>query len=1293
MTVAAGAPCAGVLARELARRTGVGLSGSDGLAEVTTEAENVLGRLAVQQHLAEVITGWRLRPTPALTALCGVSTGRVLTTNYDDGIERSAESRGLTSVPLLPTDVRMRDDPGDGEVQVIHLHGMPSEPASLVLPGHTTNALTSNSVFTTFLRATMAPCNVLYLGFSFGLAELHLRSILAWLSTEVTGAREHYLLLPAAEISARKDDMVLFAGFGFVNVVGYEPDASHSVVERVAVALAPRAAGESEDNGASRARPTWVQPIMVRSEAGDDHERLQQRVTSFDYGWSGGEAVATPEQALAANRAIVIGAPGMGKSTLLQYLPSMVGERSCARGTLRDFAPARHWAPPEDSIARILRRVEDDERIAVEDLRDSDAMLLLDGLDEVDDDLREQAAEAIVKAVSRWPGHCWVVTSRPSVAAETLSAEGFAAFHILPSRLWARRYLETRSVPPDRVEQVMLDGYGLGDLLGVPLFAERLADRLLDGVEVDFSPLELLVDEQYAATRREARRLGHETDDLGGWMRSLAVALELRGRASAEIGELAAVLGPGGLSASDARKRLVEVTLLADIPGVAAFPLKTLQEALCADAILAANDPLAVLGYVAMAEVAGVDRLRDDLDFTLDLVFEHAGRDVRRVLQGVDAPRWARTAVIRGDLDDAREAFDTLWSWHAERGIAFSGFGESGLRTSRRTIAAIARRWPTVILERRGELEREAGSGPMSARIRALVALGELPVDGHTDGWLLPRLEEDDPQIVIQAAQLAGRLRAKSAEAALRTLLESSNGRLVKVALSALVEIVEVESLAEIGARASTRNGLQPIAERLLERLDLDTGIELITRSSQVDGVLPWLTQRLIETAHPDAWTQARVSALMTACAQTGGLARPETDLVADIFARHPAAAIAAVRLHRLPDGPWGSAGQLLPLSRFDPALLQGDEHADLRNAIDRALREEADLQERVKGHERELERLASVLDEKGMALQPAELSPPYGSLRTLDQRHREMLGELVNRWWPKSGLATTEEDEGLAEPTRIMLMIGAQTTPALIPSRWLELLDAHLAAHEWRERELADQGVTTWLAATYHDEYEQHLASRIATAQDATALSKLIAISRRDRRTPRLTDLVFARLAELSSATPMWMNAVGLLVEDGHIDEARALLAPGIPTATREGIIARLAAHGDPQAQMQIIDGLTHALERGRSPERPHWHSTADTPEVVAAASRLADAALAHDAKELPGFALSLIQAHPDEESLTLLVELAAKHRAENPWLSIAIEQMARRIATRQVLLRLPAALDQVASEFEIHAEKTPSR
>lgn len=282
-------------------------------------AEAERGTLPVQECLAELVTGWRLRPTPTLTALCGVSTGRVLTTNYDDGIERAAASRRLEPVPLLATDRRMLDDPGEGQLQVVHLHGMPCDPATLVLPGSTTNDLTADPVFQTFMRATIAPAHALYLGLSLG-------------------------------------------------------------------------------------------------------------------------------------------------------------------------------SPP----------------------------------------------------------------------------------------------------------------------------------------------------------------------------RAARVALQIR-----------------------------------------------------ADAILRSEDPVAALRHVAVASVAGRDRLRDDVEFTLDLVFEHADRAVRRELRSLDPLRWARTVITRGDLDDAREAFSEIWRWHDQHELSFGGTG-SGLRTTGGAIAAIASRWPAVILERRDELEREA---PVGRRLVASVHL------------------------------------------------------------------------------------------------------------------------------------------------------------------------------------------------------------------------------------------------------------------------------------------------------------------------------------------------------------------------------------------------------------------------------------------------------------------------------------------------------------------------------------------------------------------------------------------
>lgn len=100
MAAAAGAPPTSVLACELARRCGLSAPNDAGLVDVTAQAEAAFGASAVKERLAEIVTGWRLHPTPALTALCGVPAGRVLTTNYDDGIERSARARAPCRHPV-----------------------------------------------------------------------------------------------------------------------------------------------------------------------------------------------------------------------------------------------------------------------------------------------------------------------------------------------------------------------------------------------------------------------------------------------------------------------------------------------------------------------------------------------------------------------------------------------------------------------------------------------------------------------------------------------------------------------------------------------------------------------------------------------------------------------------------------------------------------------------------------------------------------------------------------------------------------------------------------------------------------------------------------------------------------------------------------------------------------------------------------------------------------------------------------------------------------------------------------
>jgi hypothetical protein len=637
---------------------------------------------------------------------------------------------------------------------VIHLHGIPDKPSSIVLPGSTMIDLHGNEAFRRFVSAVMAPRIVLYLGFSLRQSEAHLRDIVSWLGSNAEDAGHQYLLLDEAQIRDREEDMDLFSTYGNLTVVGYAADREHTAVERVALALAPR-----EDDELA-----WVVPPLLREEDTEDEDAIRHRISSFEFNMAG-TTMAEPPDLLAAAPSLVIGGPGLGKSRLLHELPGYEQGRTTALGVLRDFAA---MSPPARAIAHLLAD------LSLETLEAGGTVLRLDGLDEVPEGREDDAIRALVAAIKEWPDHAWVISSRPGLRAQVLSERlaGLTRFRIFASRRWARVYLRTRAVPPDRVDRALRDGYGLGDLIAIPLFAKRLADHLLSDDHDQVSPLELLVDEQYRSAEQEALRHGLKTGTLGDWLAAVAIALELRGLAAAPSEDLAELPGEDQLGAADARAQLIDATLLADVPGSTAFPAKTLQEGLVADAMLRSKDVLATIDAVASADVAGQRRLRDDMEMTLDLVFEDADRDTREALRSLDSLRWARTVATRGDEQDAHEAFKLIWTWHAERDRAFPLIEQSvGLRSTRQAVAEIARRWPQVIEDWRDQLQLALGDSTDANRLRALMVLSRLPEDDHTADWLEPLLRDTAPRVLELAADTVRRLRLSGFTSQLRDLL------------------------------------------------------------------------------------------------------------------------------------------------------------------------------------------------------------------------------------------------------------------------------------------------------------------------------------------------------------------------------------------------------------------------------------------------------------------------------------------------------------------------------------------
>jgi len=163
--------------------------------------------------------------------------------------------------------------------------------------------------------------------------------------------------------------------------------------------------------------------------------------------------------------------------------------------------------------------------------------------------------------------------------------------------------------------------------------------------------------------------------------------------------------------------------------------------------------------------------------------------------------------------------------------------------------------------------------------------------------------------------------------------------------------------------------------------------------------------------------------------------------------------------------------------------------------------------------------------------------------------------------------------------------------------------------------------------------------------------------------------EVLVERLKTLDSESPGWLSAVGVMIEGGLIEQARELLETDISETAAERILELLARRGDAGAQVYVLGHLTKLVASGESPDLPLWHKKASTLEVVQAAALLADAALTRHVKGLPSFALDLIQRRPDEGALIQVEKLAAKHERDQPWLAVGVEQMARRIATREVL------------------------
>jgi len=225
-------------------------------------------------------------------------------------------------------------------------------------------------------------------------------------------------------------------------------------------------------------------------------------------------------------RWVVLGDPGAGKTTLLRHFTATLAAES---------APS--WVPVFESLPRLLRSEEfildpigrrlerlghSGERLKASlerSGREGRLLLLLDGLDEVPRERREEAEQILRGLADRWPASPLVVTSRPIGYRSPGAA--FREVTLLPldrerRRDFLARWLGRATGTPDAVRAAhaltSLDSPELRELAGNPLYLTLMALLFESGIEPDRNRTRLY--DQVFALLFEGRHHGLQREPL-----------------------------------------------------------------------------------------------------------------------------------------------------------------------------------------------------------------------------------------------------------------------------------------------------------------------------------------------------------------------------------------------------------------------------------------------------------------------------------------------------------------------------------------------------------------------------------------------------------------------------------------------------------------------------------------------------------------------------------------------------------------------------------------------------------
>jgi hypothetical protein len=673
----AGLPDARQLAEWLADEVtlaGAPSNRSDLFQVVDAVAPSELSVDAMKQKVAAYIESFALRPTPFLDELVRLPSRFIITFNYDDLVGFVAEQQGLTVRRLSarnPDDRRearrllvTRESSPPGELTVFHLHGQARAPETLVLDQASYSELTRcrdiyDIVFTLAYRHTLAFVGTV-------LNEIYLLDKLQ----ELLDAPFHVVFCHQDEMDELTTGRAALTARQHLRVVGY-PDYRDLIV-------LPRWLNAPQPPRGARTIAITLDPSVEPDAAAYVTSEFEDRAAP---------AVTVSEDDIqAGQRTIVVGVAGSGKTHLVSWLAvNAPAERPAVRVRLADV-PIKPGSPERvlAAWARHARSSSGQPAINVSGsaLNQERLHFLLDGLDEVANELQETAASLIGQVAERFPQHAFTVMSRPLPTlavlgyGEPAEATPWRFVDLVPGAAWQQRYLADRGVALEQLEATMPALTDMRELLQIPFFLTRTVELLqngqLEGLRDVGELLGRLVD--FALTREQDLLPMVGLNEVRSWLRRVALAAAIAGRRTFTFAELQQVQVTDDLAGdlSTLVQQLQLRLLLSEEDGRLRFSHRLIADQLTAEA-LAATEPsealLDTLVPVVDEQLAGV---RDDVVIAVSLLCLRSTA-WRAAVARRDPMAAARSTPSDADPAERAAAIDLLlrtydewriWAWN-----------------------------------------------------------------------------------------------------------------------------------------------------------------------------------------------------------------------------------------------------------------------------------------------------------------------------------------------------------------------------------------------------------------------------------------------------------------------------------------------------------------------------------------------------------------------------------------------------------------------------------------------------